>query len=82
MVGRRRLYGGISRSNQEQLTILKPPADSEGMGLIVALALIVIVGFALFIAATAWSIVAGSHGPIHRQTRVDREFHKIVRQLQ
>lgn len=52
------------------------------MGLIVAAALLLVVGFALFIAATAWSILAGSHGPIHRQTRVDREFNRIVRQLQ
>ncbi len=52
------------------------------MGVIVAVALLLIVGFAILVAATAWSIVAGSHGPMHRQTKVDREFDRIVRQLQ
>lgn len=52
------------------------------MGFVVAAALLLVVGFSLFVGVTAWSIVAGSHGPIHRQTRVDREFKRIVRQLQ
>ena len=52
------------------------------MGFIVAVALLLVVGFSVFVAVTAWSIMAGSHGPVHRQTKVDREFNRIVRQLQ
>lgn len=52
------------------------------MGLVVTLAVLLVIGFTIMVAVTAWSILAGSHGPVHRQTRVDREFNRIVRQLQ
>lgn len=52
------------------------------MGFVVAIALVLVAGFTLLVGVTAWSIIAGSHGPLHRQTRVDREFQRIVRQLQ
>ncbi len=52
------------------------------MGYIVAAALLLVLAFGVLIAVTAWSVLAGSHGPVHRQTKVDREFNKIVQQLQ
>lgn len=52
------------------------------MGIISLVALALVIGFSIVVGVTAWSILAGSHGPVHRQTKVDREFHRIVRQLQ